>query len=102
MDRYIRIYLVAAFSFLIASCGFPEMQSQSAATSDALEKDLGVKPLIGWRTFNGTFSSLSVTFAEGKVEGMSMGELETHVRTAVGANFKEQPRQILISVSIKP
>ena len=79
-----------------------ELQSQSSAATDALEKDLGVKPSIGWRYYNGSLTSVEVTFDAGKVEGMGVGELETHVRAAVAASFKDKPQRIVIAVAVKP
>jgi hypothetical protein len=106
MKTHIRILSVSALALSISACGFvgsmAEINAQSTATADALEKDLGVKPYIGWHMGNGTLTNVNVTFTDGNVEGMSIGELETHVRAAVAANFKDKPRQLVIAVSIKP
>jgi hypothetical protein len=104
--RGVHVLIIGIAALLLASCGWfnslSELEGQSSATADALERDLGVKPKIGWQYFNGTLTSVNVTFEEGKVEGVSMGVLETQVRAAVKANFKEPPRHIMISAVIKP
>jgi len=106
MERYLRTLSVAVGAVLLTSCGsfasMAEVNAQSSATAEALEKDLGVKPYIGWHIGNGTLTNVNVTFAEGKVEGMSIGELETHVRAAVAAHFKDKPVQLIVAVSLKP
>lgn len=106
MKRDMRILLVASATLILAACGvfgsMAEIGAQSSATEDAIEKDLGVRPFIGWNVRNGALANVNVTFEQGKVEGMSIGELETHVRAAVSAHFKERPLQLVVSVSIKP
>jgi hypothetical protein len=60
-----------------------------------------VKPFIGWHYHNGSFTSVEVTFEAGKIEGIGVGELETHVRAAVASSFKDKPQRIVVAVTMK-
>lgn len=106
MKKHPRFLLVLLGCLLLAACGafgsLAELQSQSSAMTDALEKDLGVKPLVGWHYRNGSFTDVDVNFDAGKIEGMQIGELEMRVRAAVASNFKDEPQKIVVAVSFKP
>jgi major membrane immunogen (membrane-anchored lipoprotein) len=101
-----RLLLVLVGTVLLAACGafssMAELEGQSSATADALQKDLGVKPHIGWHYYNGKLTNVNVNFDFEKVELLTVGQLESRVRAAVVSNFKDKPEQIIVSVSTKP
>ena len=96
-----RFLIIAASAVLLSACNFvesfKEVQSQADAAATLLEKDLGTKPFMGWNVHNGTFTNLNVVFDGSKVQALSVRDLESRVRKAVSASFKEQPKQLMVS-----
>ena len=73
----------------------------SQAVSAELEKSLGVKPLVGFNWHNGVLTSVNVTF-EGIPQEKSLPEIGEVATRAVLKEFKQEPKQIVISFTIKP
>jgi hypothetical protein len=96
-----RFLMIAATIFLLGACDFvetfKEVQSQADAAAAILEKDVGTRPFMGWNVNNGKFTNLNVVFDGTKVAALSVRELESKVRKAIGSSFKEQPQQLLVS-----
>ena len=88
---------------LLAACDFvgsmSQIQAQAEAAAVALEKDVGVKPMVGWNWNNGTLTNVNFMFDGRKVANLQVSELETRVRKVIAAHFKQQPSQIIVSVS---
>lgn len=66
-----------------------------------LEKSLGVQPLVGFNWNNGFLTSVHVTF-EGIPKDKSLPEIGEVATRAVLKEFKQEPKQIVISFTIKP
>jgi hypothetical protein len=73
----------------------------SQAVSAELEKSLGVKPFVGFNWNNGLFTSVNVTF-EGIPKEKSLPEIGEVATMAVLKEFKQEPKQIVLSFMIKP
>lgn len=96
-----RFLAIVATALFLGACDFvetfKEVQSQAEAAATMLEKDVGTRPFIGWNVNNGKFTNLNVVFDGTKVAALSVRELESKVRKAVSASFKEQPQQLMVS-----
>jgi hypothetical protein len=95
--------LVSALAVvLLGSCNvvesFTETQSQAEAAATVLEKEFGTKPAVGWNIHNNALTNVNVIFDVTKVSQLSVGELEARVQKAVAANFKLQPKQLIVGV----
>jgi hypothetical protein len=75
-----------------------EVQAQANATAMVLERDIGVKPLVTWGIHNTTLTNINVVFQGSRVSGLSVGDLESKVRKAIAANFKQEPKQLVVSL----
>jgi len=73
----------------------------SQAVSAELEKSLGVRPFVGFNWNNGFLTSVNVTF-EGIPKEKSLPEIGEVATRAVLKEFKQEPKQIVISFTIKP
>jgi hypothetical protein len=96
-----RVLALVSAVLLLAACDFvetfQEVQSQAEAAATLLEKDVGTRPFMGWNVNNGKFTNLNVVFDGTKVAAMTVRDLESKVRKAVGSSFKEQPQQLTVS-----
>lgn len=96
-----RILMAVATALLLGACDFvetfQEIQSQAEAAATLLEKDVGTRPFMGWNVNDGKFTDRNVVFDGTKVAALSVGELESKVRKAVSASFKERPQQLTVS-----
>ena len=72
----------------------------SEAVSASLEKSLGEKPFVGFNWNNGSLTAVSVTFS-GVPKDRSLAEIADLSRTAVLKEFKQEPKQIVISFAFK-
>lgn len=97
-----RLLMTVVAALVLGACNvvesFKEVQSQAEAAAILLEKDVGTKPAMGWNIHNGSFTNLNVVFDGSKVAALPVRELESKVRKAVSSSFKEQPKQLVISV----
>jgi hypothetical protein len=100
-----KILPILLLLMILAACGvgdsFTEMQQQTALASEALLKEVGSRPQIGWNIYNGTLANVTVVFPDDKVSQLSISELSAKVQLALANNLKEQPQQIVLSVVIK-
>ena len=89
----------------LPGCGlFQDMaatQKKSEAVAIALEKDLGVKPLVGWNIHNGILTNVNVTFPVESVAKLPVGELDARVRAIVLKSFEKPPEQLVVSTFSK-
>ena len=101
--RHLVITVVALA--LLSACGFvegiKETQAQADAVAAALEKDVGTKPVLGWNIHNNVLMNVSVIFDGSKVAALSVSELGAKVRRAVSTGFKQQPRELILSVRLE-
>lgn len=97
-----RVPLVTIAALLLGSCNFvgsfTETQAQAQATASALEKEFGTLPFVGWNVHNNVLTNVNVIFDVTKVSQLPIGELEARVQKTVIANFKLQPRQLIVGV----
>jgi hypothetical protein len=64
-----------------------------------LEKSVGTKPLVGFQWSNGTLNNVSVTF-EGIPADKSVADIALLARKSIATNFKQEPRQVLVSFAV--
>ena len=101
------VWLVACalFAVLISGCdsvdSLKEGFAHSEAVSASLEKSLGEKPFVGFSWNNGSLTSVSITF-KGIPRNAGLADIAGEARTAVLAEFKQTPKQVVISFSIEP
>jgi hypothetical protein len=99
LSKFIAVVVTAQ---LLVACNFAaslgEAQASAEAVANALEKDIGSKPFVGWNVHNGKLVNVNVVFDGAKVSARTVRDLETVTRAAVGAHFKEQPSQLMVSV----
>src|SRR3977135_412924 len=105
MSTLIRLAGAFIVAVTLAGCNFvgamSEIQSQANAAASALEKDLGVRPLVGWNWNNGALTNVNFVFEGSKVAHLQVSQLKAKVEQAVAANFKQKPYGITISTSWK-
>jgi hypothetical protein len=93
------------FCVLLTSCGMvsdmAEVQKKSEAISVALEKELGVKPFVGWNIHNGTLTNVNVNFPLDGVAKLTAGDLDAKVRAVVSQHFEKPPEQLVVSTFSK-
>jgi hypothetical protein len=98
------VLLLAALAGLVG-CGMvsdlAETQKKSEGIAVALEKELGVKPLVGWNIHNGTLTHVNVNFPVEGVAKLSVGELDAKVRVVVTKHFEKAPEQLVVSTFSK-
>lgn len=74
-----------------------ETQRKSDALTLALEKEFGVKPLVGWKIQNGSLAHVNVQFPVDNVANLPVGELANKVRGVVNKSFDKPPQQLVVS-----
>ena len=101
MTNGIRCTCAFLWTIALTGCGIvsdmAETQKKSEAVAAALEKELGVKPLVGWNINNGSLTNLTVNFPAEPVEKLSVGELNARVRVVVNQQFERPPEQLVVS-----
>src|SRR5258705_11799337 len=92
--------LVLLTALALCGCGMVQDMAESQKKSDAiavsLEKELGIKPLVGWNINNGTLTYVNVTFPLDGVSKLAVGELEAKVRAIVLNSFEKPPEQLVV------
>jgi len=90
--------LVLGSALWVSSCEFvgdlEEMGKQTEAVAAALEKEVGVRPQIGWNMTNGSLVQVTVEFPSLPRADMSLGELQGAVAYAVKSNLKKKAEHI--------
>jgi hypothetical protein len=103
-ERAMRGPALLLLVYMLAGCGavdsFKSMARQTGRTADILEQALGVRPRIGWKVHNGSLEQVSVAFRESAAPDLPLSELADNVRDAVAMGFDEQPRELLVSVTL--
>ncbi|MBL8472301.1 MAG: hypothetical protein KF778_22070 [Rhodocyclaceae bacterium] len=100
-----RLLVLIAITTLITACDAVDTMKEgfahSQAVSDRLQKTIGLPSLVGFNWNNGTLNSVSVTF-QGMPREQSLPDIAASAKQAIAAEFKQTPRQIVISFSIEP
>lgn len=73
--------------------------AQSEAAATAIEKQVGVKPQVGFSYHNGSFTAATIQFPS--VPSASLPEVEKVSRKAVLASFKGEPESLVVSFVFK-
>ena len=93
--------VLLAFVLSVGACGLASDMADAQKNADAvalgLERELGVKPLIGWNIHNGTLRHVNVSFPVESVAKMNVGDLDAKVRAAVNRGFEKPPEQVVVS-----
>ena len=75
--------------------------AHSQAVSDSLEKTTGLKSFVGFNWNNGSLTSVTVTF-QGLPPNGTLSDISAKAKQAIAAEFKQTPKQIVISFSVEP
>lgn len=92
---------IASLVLLLVLCGcdmvssIKEGMAQSEEAAAAIEKQVGVRPQVGFNYNNGSFTAATVQFAS--VPAASLAEVEKVSRAAVVAAFKKEPETLVVS-----
>jgi hypothetical protein len=101
----LHLVIVAMLVVLLSGCdavdSLKEGLAHSEAVSSSLEKSLGSKPFVGFNWNNGSLTSVSITF-KGIPPNVVLADIAGEARTAVLAEFKQTPKQVVIAFSIEP
>jgi hypothetical protein len=73
---------------------------QSEAVAVDIEKSTKLKPFVGFSWNNGSLTSVNVNFPE-IPQGKSTQEIASAVTTAIKKQFKQSPKQVILSFTIK-
>jgi hypothetical protein len=96
-----RSTLIAA-CLLAAGCDVASMKdamSHSEETSVAIEKQVGVKPFVGFNYTNGALASVTVQFTS--VPSVGVTELQGIANSVVQTTFKSEPQTLIISFAFQ-
>ena len=97
--------LLAALPLLLFGCGPVDSLKEGFAHSQAvaadLEKSLGVKSFVGFNWNNGSLTSVNVTF-QGIPPNVPLAEIAAKSKAAVTSQFKQTPKQVVVSFVIEP
>lgn len=98
-----RFVVLAALSIALGGCNVvnavKEGMEQSEAAASSIEKQVGVKPDVGFNFQNGAFTAATIVF--NSVPSASLPELEKISRKAVVASFKSEPERLVVSFVFK-
>jgi hypothetical protein len=69
---------------------------QTDSTALAVERALGTRPDVGFRSENGALSTVTVSFDYSEnVSRLTVGQLEDGVRPAVRGGFQGEPEEVI-------
>ena len=96
-------YALAFATLALAGCDAVDSMrngfQHSEAVSAELEKSLGTKSFVGFNWNNGSLTSVNVTF-QGIPNNHALPEIIEISRQAVLKEFKQEPKQIIVSFAI--
>ena len=100
----LRIAAILALAISLAACGdivstLTDGFNQAKAVEAELEQSTGTKPRVGFNTYNGKLTSVTVMFP-GTYEGKPLNELAELVRASVRKNFKQTPGGIVLGFAV--
>ena len=98
-----RFTVLAALSMSLGGCNVvnevKEGIAQSEEVAASIEKQVGVKPQVGFNYQNGTFTTATIQFPS--LPSASLPEVEKISRKAVVASFKNEPEHLVVSFVFK-
>ena len=98
-----RFILLTILVLLTSGCGVVDTMSEGFNHSQEVAGDLetatGSKPFVGFNWHNGTLMDVTVTF-DGIPAGKTTEEIAALSRSSIGARFKQEPQNIVISFSL--
>ena len=96
-----RIAALLVFAATLAAC---DIVSNGLSYARAVESDLeaatGVKPEVGFKWSNGRLVEVTVQFPR-LYDAKPLREVAETVRAAVGKEFKEMPRHLVLSFALE-
>ena len=93
--------LIATITACDAVDSMKEGFAHTEAVSAKLEKTVGLKPFVGFNWHNGSLTSVTVMFPGLPPDG-TLSDIAAKARQAVAGEFKQTPKQIVISFSVEP
>jgi hypothetical protein len=100
-----RKIFIVLLVILLAGCDIANSMKDGLKCSELaakdLEKNIGIKPFVGFNWNNGTLTTVSVTFPS-IPSSKQLEEISQLVEKSVKYNFKQEPEQIVISFTIMP
>jgi hypothetical protein len=100
-----RKIFIALLVILLAGCDIASSMRDGLKYSELaakdLEKNIGIKPFVGFNWHNDTLTTVSVTFPS-VPSSKQLEEISQLVEKSVKYNFKQEPEQIVISFTILP
>ena len=95
-----KLLLAASLLLAVSGCGMVDSMQNGLAHSEAvatdLEKSIGQKPFVGFNWNNGSLTNVNVTFS-GVPANHSLNEIYQAARHSIAAQFKQEPKQVVIS-----
>jgi hypothetical protein len=103
MSMLRKLIALAAISLSLGGCDMvaavKDGIAQSDAAATAIEKQVGVKPQVGFSYHNGSFTAATVQFPS--IPSASLPEVEKVSRKAVISSFKGEPESLVVSFVFK-
>ncbi|EAA3799239.1 hypothetical protein DOQ73_23585 [Salmonella enterica subsp. enterica] len=100
-----RNVFIALLVILLAGCDIASSMKDGLKYSELaakdLEKNIGIKPFVGFSWNNGALTTVSVTFPS-IPDSKQLEEISQLVEKSIKYNFKQRPEQIVISFNIMP
>jgi hypothetical protein len=97
--------IIALLAVTITACGQIDSMKEGFAHSEAvsknLEKSLGVKPFVGFNWYNGSLTSVNVTF-QGIPPNTALADITEKSKQAVVAEFQQTPTEIVVAFRVTP
>jgi hypothetical protein len=100
-EKMKRVAILGTVALSLALCGCDMVSSvkdglaQSEEAAVAIEKQVGVKPQVGFNYNNGSFTAATVQFSS--MPAANLQEVEKVSRSAVIAAFKNEPENLVVS-----
>jgi hypothetical protein len=99
MKAQYKFAILMMCSCALVGCGsFIEMKQQTDQAASLLEKDLGVRPEIGFNIFNGKLVAVTVVFDSDKLNDMPFSELQLRVHRILASTLSQKPEQVIVSL----
>ena len=98
-----RFVAFATLGLMLGGCNMvdavKEGMAQSEAVATTIEKQVGVKPQVGFSYHNGSFTAATVQFSS--LPSANLSDVEKISRKAVVTSFKSEPESLVVSFMFK-
>jgi len=98
-----KLIALAVISLSLGACdmaaAIKDGITQSEAAAASIEKQVGVKPQVGFSYHNGSFTAATIQFPS--IPSASLPEVEKITRKAVLESFKGEPENLVVSFVFK-